>query len=58
MSPVVAIGTTIIIGIISVGGLALFLKSGKPLIKWGGLLAFGVGLFLLLFDSLYLLPPP
>ena len=32
-------------GIVAIGGLALFLKNEKPILKWGGLFAFGIGLF-------------
>ncbi len=37
-----------ITGIITLGGLALFLKSGKSILKWGGLCAFGLGLLFFL----------
>jgi hypothetical protein len=50
VSPVIGIGILIILITISVGGFALFLKSGRPLVKWGGLFAFGIGLFLLLLQ--------
>jgi hypothetical protein len=53
MSPVIGIGILIILAVISVGGFALFLKSGKPIMKWGGLFAFGIGLILLLLAFIY-----
>jgi hypothetical protein len=56
MTSFLTIGSTIIIGTISVGGFAMFLKSEKPILKWGGILAFGIGLFYLL--SGFALTPP
>jgi hypothetical protein len=53
VSPIIGIGILIILIIISVGGFALFLKSGKPIMKWGGLFGFGIGLFLLLLVFIY-----
>lgn len=60
MSPVITIGIAIAIGMVSIGGLVFFLKSEKPAIKWGGLLAFGTGLFLFLLGIPFggLTPPP
>ncbi len=46
-----------IIGAITIGGSALFLKNEKPVVKWGGLVAFGVGL-LSLCVGLSLIPSP
>ena len=56
MTPIINIGSTIIIGTISVGGFAMFLKSEKTVLKRGGLFAFGIGLFYLL--SGFALRPP
>jgi len=53
VSPIIGIGITIILVIISVGGFALFLKSSKPIMKWGGLFAFGIGLFALLLEFVW-----
>lgn len=60
MSPVVTVGITIVMIIITVGGLALFLKNEKPILKWGGLFAFGIGLFFILlgYPLFGLIPPP
>lgn len=56
MTSVITIGSTIILGTIIMGGFALFLKSEKPILKWGGLFAFGIGLFSLLLG--FALTPP
>ena len=53
VSPVIGIGILIILITLSVGGFALFLKSGSPIKKWGGLFAFGIGLFLLVLGAIY-----
>jgi len=53
MSSIVTIGIT---GIITIGGLALFLKNKKPVMKWGGLFIFGIGLLSLCL-GFYLTPP-
>jgi len=53
VSPIIGIGILIILITISVGGFALFLKSGNPIKKWGGLFAFGIGLFLLLLGFIW-----
>ena len=53
VSPIIGIGILIILITISVGGFALFLKSANPIKKWGGLFAFGIGLFLLLLGFIW-----
>lgn len=45
---------TLILITLIVGGLALFLKNKRPLLKWGGLAAFGLGLLLFLLRFLLL----
>ena len=56
-SPVLTIGLAIIMIMVTIGGLALYLKNEKPILKWGGLFAFGIGLlYFLLGYPMY--PPP
>jgi hypothetical protein len=59
LPPIVTIAITIVLIIVTIGGLALFLKSAKPTLKWGGLVAFGIGLFFFLLGyPLFGLMPP
>jgi hypothetical protein len=60
LPPIVTITITIVMIIVTIGGLVLFLKSEKPTLKWGGLFAFGVGLFFFLlgYPLFGLMPPP
>jgi hypothetical protein len=57
MTQIITIGSTIIIGTISVGGFAMFLKSEKPILKWSGIFVFGIGLFYLL-SGFVVVPAP
>ena len=60
LPPIVTISITILMIIVTIGGLTLFLKSEKSVLKWGGLFAFGIGLFLFLlgYPLFGLMPPP
>ena len=60
MSPIVTVAITIVMIIVTIGGLALFLKNEKPILKYGGLSAFGIGLFFFLlgYPLFGLIPPP
>lgn len=59
LPPIALVTITIVMIIVTIGGLALFLKSEKPILKWGGLFAFGIGLFVFLsgYPLFGLMPP-
>ena len=58
-SPILTITLAVIMVVVTIGGLSLFLKSEKPILKWGGLFAFGIGLLYFLFGYSFkgLIPP-